>query len=71
MTTPETLPEVITIDELAAMLRVSLPTAYSAVQRGKVPGAVKIGRVWRLHRPTVVSWLAQGCVPGRGGKPCP
>ena len=67
MTSP---PEVLTVPELAALLRVSLPTAYSAVKRGEVPGVVRIGRVVRLHRETVVAWMAQGCVPQHGGKPC-
>lgn len=62
-------PAVITIEELAGLLRVSLPTAYAAVARGQVPGAVKVGRVWRLHRETVVRWMAQGCAPPHGGKP--
>ena len=67
MTSP---PEVLTVPELAALLRVSLPTVYSAVKRGEVPGVVRIGRVVRLHRETVVAWMARGCVPQHGGKPC-
>jgi excisionase family DNA binding protein len=62
-------PEVLTVPELAALLRVSLPTLYAAVKRGEVPGVVHIGRVLRLHRETVVAWMAQGCVPPHGGKP--
>jgi len=63
------LPSVITIEELAELLRVSLPTAYAAVKRGQVPGAVKVGKCWRLHRSTVLSWLVQGCARPHGGKP--
>jgi len=58
--TTTTEPTVLTIEELAALLRVSLPTAYGAVQRGEVPGAVQVGRVWRLHRASVMAWLESG-----------
>jgi excisionase family DNA binding protein len=65
MTTPETLPEVITVPELAALLRVSKPTAYAAVKRGEIPGLIKIGNCLRLNRAAVLAWMGekQGCVP--------
>jgi excisionase family DNA binding protein len=69
--TTDTLPPILTVPELAALLRVSLPTAYSAVKRGEVPGVVRVGRTVRISRQAVLSWLgAQGCVPLHGGKPC-
>jgi excisionase family DNA binding protein len=51
-------PEVLTVPELAALLRMNAKSAYDLVARGKIPGATKVGRLWRVHRPTVVSWLA-------------
>lgn len=51
-------PDVLTIEELASMLRVRRKSLYEMVARGAIPGVQKIGRVWRAHRPTVVAWLA-------------
>jgi excisionase family DNA binding protein len=50
--------EVITVPELAVLLRMNTHSVYELVAQGKVPGATKVGRSWRVHRPTVVGWLA-------------
>jgi excisionase family DNA binding protein len=49
---------VMTIDELAAYLRIAKSTLYRLAQAGKVPGQ-KVGRHWRFHRATIVQWLAR------------
>ena len=69
MTTPN-MPAVLTVPELAKLLRVSKPTAYSIVARGLVPGVIKLGKVIRLHTPTVVAWMAQGSATLHGSDPC-
>lgn len=51
-------PEVLTVPELAVLLRMNEKSTYDLVARGKIPGATKVGRLWRVHRPTVVAWLA-------------
>lgn len=54
------LPEILTVDELAQLLRLNRKTVYEMVRRGEVPGVRTFGRVIRAHRDTVVRWLADG-----------
>ena len=63
------LPEVITPEELAALLRISRGHTYALIRAGKVPGVVDLGRRWRISRDTVLRWLAQGSVGASGGTP--
>lgn len=58
-------PAVITVDELASLLRVDRKTAYAAVVRGEVPGVRRLGRCIRISREAVMAWLAQGDAPAR------
>ncbi len=48
--------EVLTLEELAAFLKVSETTAYALVRTGELPGR-KVGREWRFLRAAVVDWL--------------
>ena len=59
-------PEVMTIAEAAVFLRVNHKTLREAVNRGDVPGAVRVGRVWRLSRSALVSWLQGSASPALG-----
>jgi excisionase family DNA binding protein len=54
------LPAVLTVDELAALLRVDRKTLYTAVRNGEIPGTRRIGRTIRFSRDTVLRWLADG-----------
>jgi excisionase family DNA binding protein len=47
-------PEFLTIDEVAELLRVDRKTVYGMVSRRQLPGAIKVGRVTRVHRATLV-----------------
>jgi excisionase family DNA binding protein len=49
MLTTTEQPELLTVPELAAYLRVSLRTAYKLAATGAVPGA-KVGGQWRIPR---------------------
>ena len=49
-------PNVMTIDELAAYLKVAKSTLYKLAQTGKVPGQ-KVGKHWRFHRDAIDRWL--------------
>ena len=49
-------PDVLTIDELAALLRVGLKTAYTLAQNGEVPG-FKVGGQWRFRRRDIEAWI--------------
>jgi len=44
------------LDELAAYLKVSRSTLYKLVQQGGVPGQ-KVGKQWRFHKDAVIDWL--------------
>jgi excisionase family DNA binding protein len=60
------LPPILTVDELAALLRINRKTCYEALSRREIPGARKIGRTIRISRDAVLEWLAgQGRVSGR------
>ena len=64
--------EVLTLEELAAFLKVSETTAYALVRGGEVPGR-KVGREWRFLKARVVDWLmragsaAHSDAPGGAG----
>jgi excisionase family DNA binding protein len=58
VTTPVPEPEVLMVEELAALLRIEVKSTYDLLARGEIPGAVKVGRLWRIHRATVVAWLS-------------
>jgi excisionase family DNA binding protein len=53
---------VMTVDELAELLRVDRKTAYSAIAQGEIPGVRRIGRTIRISRDTVLIWLGEGRV---------
>ena len=48
---------ILTIDELAAYLKLSKSSLYHFARGGKVPG-VKIGRHWRFHKEAIDAWVA-------------
>lgn len=57
-TTPNTA--ILTVDELAAFLRVNRKSVYQAIHAGKMPGARRLGRTWRISLAAVLKWLARG-----------
>lgn len=48
--------QVMTIDELAAYLKIAKSTLYKLAQEGKVPGQ-KVGKHWRFSRNAIDEWL--------------
>ena len=56
----EELPEILTVDELARLLRLNRKTVYEAIAAGENPGVRKIGRSYRISRTKVLAWLAEG-----------
>jgi hypothetical protein len=56
--TPE--PEVLTVPELAVLLRLKTKSVYALLSRDPdaIPGCRKVGGAWRAHRATVLAWLA-------------
>jgi excisionase family DNA binding protein len=56
-------PEVLTVDEVAALLRVNRKTVYAAFRRGELAGGRRIGGTIRFCRERVLEWLAEGQAP--------
>ena len=48
--------EIMTIEEVAAYLRVSERTVYDWAQKGDLPGG-KLGTTWRFKREDVEHWV--------------
>lgn len=58
-------PEVMNVEEVADLLRVSNQTVYNLVKSGKLP-ATKIGREWRFSRAKILE-LLEGEAKDSGG----
>lgn len=58
--------QVMTIDELAAYLKVAKSTLYKLAQEGRVP-AQKVGKHWRFSREAIDEWIANRDQPKRSG----
>lgn len=64
------LPQVLTVEEVADLMRVDRKTAYAAIAEGGVPGVRRIGRCIRVSRDVLLRWLEQGeAKQGRGRHP--
>ena len=48
--------EMLTIEELAAYLKLKPQTIYKWAQTGNVPGG-KFGKEWRFRRSTIQRWI--------------
>lgn len=53
-------PHTLTVDEAAALMRVNRKTVYEIIAAGQVPGVRRLGRTIRIHRETLLRWLADG-----------
>ena len=59
--------EVLTLKEVAALLKIAERTAYMMVQRGDLPG-FKVGGQWRFRRKDIDAWMEEQKRAGhRGG----
>lgn len=54
----EDLPDVATVAEMAAFERVDPRTLRSEIEAGRVPGAYRRGRSWRVHTATYFERVA-------------
>jgi excisionase family DNA binding protein len=52
--------EVLTVEEVAQLLRLNKKTVYQAAACGEIPGARRIGRVIRFYGPALAKWLETG-----------
>jgi len=53
------MPQLMTVDETARLLRIHPETLREKARRGEIP-ATKLGRQWRFVREQVDAWLDQG-----------
>jgi excisionase family DNA binding protein len=54
--------EVLTLDEVAGLLKLPIDAVRSRVERGEVP-ARRFGEEWRFSKLAVLAWLADGDAP--------
>lgn len=50
------MPELMTVEEIAAYLRVNEKTIYRLLKSGKIP-ATRVGHQWRFDKSSIDSWL--------------
>lgn len=60
--------EVLTVQEVALMLKLHPRTVMKMAVSGVIPGA-KVGRKWRFERNLIEDWLAVRMLPGHGIAP--
>lgn len=53
-----------TVEEVAAYLRVKPSTVYDWAKQGKIP-AVKMGRLWRFETEKIEEWVRNGGLTSR------
>jgi excisionase family DNA binding protein len=62
------VPEFLTVDEAAHLLRVNRKTLYEAIRLGQVPGVARLGRILRLRRDMLLTWSLGNGSPALGEK---
>lgn len=53
-------PDLLTIPEVAAILRLKPNTVYKLAETDDLPGLRRFGRTIRIHRETLLAYLASG-----------
>ena len=61
--TPSPTPSLLLVSEVAVLLRTSVKAVYSMIERGTLPGVVRIGRRVLVRHDTLVDWLRQKSAP--------
>lgn len=60
--------EILTLPEVAKLLKVAEKTVYSMAQKGQLP-AFKVGGQWRFKRVDLDAWIEQQKAAARDGEP--
>jgi excisionase family DNA binding protein len=60
-------PEILTVGEVAKLMRVSRDTVYRLAVAGELPGR-RVGRIWRFPKDAIQSYL-HGVVTATAGRP--
>jgi excisionase family DNA binding protein len=53
------LPTLLTPSDVATLLRTSKKAVYAMIERGQLPGVVRIGRRVLVRQDSLVDWLGQ------------
>lgn len=53
-------PEILTVDQAAALLQLDRKTVYALVDRRQLPGARRLGKCIRIHKATLIKWMEAG-----------
>ena len=59
--------EILTIREVADLLKINEKTAYKLASAGKIPG-FKVGGSWRFDRQEIASWIKRKVEEQQRGK---
>jgi len=60
---PEALPVLMTVDDVAQLLRTSNRAIYAMIERRQLPGIVRIGRRVLFRTADLLDWLHQKSAP--------
>ncbi len=60
--------EILTIREVADLLKINEKTAYKLASAGKIPG-FKVGGSWRFERQAIASWIKRKVEEQQKGRP--
>ena len=63
MTTPESLPLLLTVAETASLLRTTRKAVYAMVERGLMPGVTRLGRRVLVRRDDLLNFLDHNRAP--------
>ena len=63
LVTPHSLPALLTSGEVAALLRTTRKAVYAMVERGQLPGVVRLGSRVLFRQDAMVEFLRQKSAP--------
>lgn len=58
--------ELLTKEQVAQRLNISLRTVYRLIQTGEIPAPVKLGKMLRWRTDVLDAWIENDCKPPRG-----
>ena len=61
-------PALMDAGDVAAMLKCSRRTICRLMDAGRIPAPIRLGGLLRWDRRALLEWIAQGCLPCRGGR---
>ena len=64
---PQMTDEILTLPEVARLLKVAEKTVYSMAQKGALP-AFKVGGQWRFKRTDIDAWIERRKLEGKAAK---